>query len=74
MVVNLPPAFRFIFFDDLNECGCDEEDVSFDDNLARILVPVLYLEAGEGRGITGYYTNSLTAGTDLSRYLVSIPD
>jgi hypothetical protein len=60
-------------FDDLFLYGCDEEDVSFDDHLFEISVPILYLGAGGGTVTTGNYTSSLTASADLTTYLVSIP-
>ena len=34
----------------------------------------LYLGAGGGSGSTGDYTISLTASSDLTTYLVSVPD
>ena len=72
MAVSLPPCIPLQISDGLFECGCDEEDVSFDDHLAEISVPILYLGAGGGSGTTGDYTSSLTASTDLTTYLVSI--
>ncbi len=73
MAVNLPPYIPLQIFDDLYACGCNEEDVTFDDYLAEISVPILSLSAGGGTGTAGDYTSSLTAGSDLTHYLVSIP-
>jgi hypothetical protein len=73
MAVSLPPHIALHISDGLYECECDEEDVSFDDHLAKISVPILYLGLGGGSGTTGDYTSSLTAGTDLTYCLVSIP-
>ena len=73
MAVSLPPYIPLQIFYDLNACGCHKEDVSFDDHLAEISVPILNIGAGGGSGITGDYTSSLTASSDLTNYLVSIP-
>ena len=53
-------------------CQCDEEDVSIDDYLDQISVPILYLGAGGGFGTFGDYTSSLTASTDITNYTVSL--
>jgi hypothetical protein len=53
-------------------CQCDEEDVSIDDHLDQISVPILYIGAGGGFGTFGDYTSSLTASTDITNYTVSL--
>ena len=54
-------------------CLCDEIDLSFDDHLGDITVPIFSLGAGGGMGTLGAYSNSLTASTDVTHYVVSIP-
>jgi hypothetical protein len=71
--INIPPYMPLQMFYDMSACGCDEEDVSFDDHIAEISVPILYLGAGGGSGTSGDYTSSLTASSDITNYLVSIP-
>lgn len=73
MAVSLPTHISLQILDDLFVCGCNEEDVSFDDHLFEISVPILYLGAGGDSVTTGDYTSSLTASADLTTYLVSIP-
>jgi hypothetical protein len=73
MAVILPPYIPLRIYDDLDVCGFDEEDVSFDDHLAEISAPILNLGAGGCSGTTGNYTSSQTAGSDLTHNLVSIP-
>jgi hypothetical protein len=52
---------------------CTSMDVSFDDYLHLITVPILYIGARGGSGSeAGYYTGSLTASTDITNQLVSI--
>lgn len=53
-------------------CQCDEEDVSIDDYLDQISVPILYLGAGGGFGTFGDFTSSLTASSDITHYTVNL--
>lgn len=48
------------------------EDVSFDDHLADIRVPVLYLGAQGGFGADGHFTATLTASDDVTFHTVSL--
>jgi hypothetical protein len=53
-------------------CGVD---VPFDSHLQQIAVPILYVGAGGGFGTYGYYTTSLTASTDITKFTVQFqPD
>jgi hypothetical protein len=54
-------------------CSGNEENVSFDDHLGDIKVPILYLGAGGGTGVQGEFTSSLTASTDITNFTASIP-
>lgn len=51
---------------------CNERDVGFDDNLRRIVVPILYLGAGGGLGTMGEHTITLTGSRDVTRHTVSL--
>jgi hypothetical protein len=73
MAKNVPPYMPRQVFYEYRACFCDEEDVSFDDHIAEISVPVLYLGAGGGEGTRGDYTSNLTASADITNYTVSIP-
>ena len=54
---------------------CDEQDVSWDDHLAEITNPVLYVGAGGGFGEYGVYTTTLLGSTDVTTNLVDLqPD
>jgi hypothetical protein len=55
-------------------CACNEEDVSFDNHLDDITIPVFYLGAGGAMGSLGEFSTSLTASTDITHYIVNIPD
>ena len=57
---------------DLTASQCDEVEVSIDDHLAEIRVPILYLGAGGGNGGQGNHNSSLTASTDISHYIASL--
>lgn len=48
------------------------EDVSFDDHLAEIRVPILYLGAQGGFGSDGHHTTTLTASDDVTLHTVSL--
>lgn len=56
-----------------NQCYCDVEDVSIDDYLDKIRVPIFYLGAGGGFGEYGIYSTSLTASNDISSHIAHIP-
>ncbi len=75
MAVEVSPYMPFQMFYELSACGCDKEefDVSFDDHLEEISVPILYLGGGGGSGTVGHYSSSLTASTDITNYTISIP-
>ena len=56
-------ALRFMY--DLEVILCDEEDVTWDDNLAMVDTPILYLEPAGGIGSTGRYTLGLLGSADI---------
>jgi len=53
--------------------GCGEVDVSFDDHLGEIAVPVLYVGAVAGAGDRGFYTATLTKSKDVNKVIVNRP-
>lgn len=63
-------ALRFIY--DYERIICDEEDVPWDDNLALVDMPILYLEPAGGIGSTGRYTLGLLGSNDVQIVTVSL--
>ena len=58
---------------EIGEARCDEVDVSIDDYLSQITLPIFYLGAGGGFGAEeGEYTTSLTASNDVTIHEVSV--
>jgi hypothetical protein len=55
---------------DADAATCEATDVPFDDHLADIKVPVLYIGAGGGFGEFGIYTTTLLGSTDVSRLII----
>jgi hypothetical protein len=51
---------------------CGTPDVTFDDHLAEITVPVLYVGAGGGFGEFGVYTTTLLGSTDVTTNIVDL--
>ena len=52
-------------------CACNDVNVTIDDHLDDISVPILYLGAGGGFGTLGYYTTGLLASEDITKITVS---
>lgn len=49
--------------------------MKFDDHLNRIAVPILYVGSAGGAGLLGYYTTTLTASKDITKFTVQFfPD
>lgn len=55
---------------DADKATCGQHDVPFDDRLAQIKVPVLYVGAGGGFGELGIYTTTLLGSTDVTTHIV----
>jgi len=54
---------------------CGAPDVPFDDHLAQITLPVLYIGAGGGFGQYGVYTTTLLGSRDVTTHIVHLtPD
>lgn len=72
---SLPPYMPEQARLDLRTSLCGEDEVSIDDHLAEISVPILYVGAGGGFGTLGDYTSSLTSSGDITQFTVSLqPD
>ncbi len=69
---SLPPYQPILSQFDLSATLCDEDDVSVDDHLAEISVPILYLGAGGGFGTLGDFTSGLTASYDITNFTISL--
>ena len=59
---------------DLVASGCPSLDVSFDDHIGDIKVPILNISAEGGSGPQGDYTSSLTQTSDYSLLNVDDPE
>ncbi len=68
----LPPHLPVQTDVDGDALFCGNVNVPFDDHLGKIAVPILYVGAGGGFGQTGYYTTTLTASKDVTRFTVSV--
>ena len=66
LLSNLPPYQPTRTAYDARACACNEEDVSIDDHLNKIIVPILYIGAEGAFGELGYYTGQQTASSDIT--------
>ncbi len=57
---------------DVATCDNPNDGVAFDDHLAEIDVPVLYVGAGGGFGEYGVYTTTLLGSTDVTTHIVDL--
>ena len=74
LVGNVPPHFPMQADWDTDALFCGV-DVPFDRHLKDIAVPILYVGAAGGFGTYGYYTTTLTASTDITKFTVQFqPD
>ena len=55
---------------DADAATCGQTDVHFDDHLAQIRVPILYVGAGGGFGEFGVYTTTLLGSKDVTTHIV----
>ena len=68
----LPPYQPRLSEKDINACLCNEEEVTIDDHLGEIKVPILYLGAAGGFGEQGLFTSSLTKSNDITEHIVNL--
>ena len=64
MRTGIPWEARLFMFE-YEQILCDDEDVPWDDNLAAVTMPILYLEPAGGIGQTGRYTLGLFGSSDI---------
>ena len=55
---------------EIDAVNCSTMNVTFDDHIGLISVPILYVGAELGAGVTGEFTSSLTASTDITNHIV----
>ncbi|MBT8394511.1 MAG: hypothetical protein HKO81_05570 [Flavobacteriaceae bacterium] len=70
LAVNLSPHWPRQLVYELTASSCPKEDVTYDDHLGEISIPILYIGAEMAEGSAGIYTSSLTASTDITNYIV----
>lgn len=71
--VNLAPHQPRQMFYEMSACGCPDMDVSYDDYLDQIELPILHISA-EGSDNSNDYTASLTKTSDYTRLHIKDPD
>ena len=72
LLAGLPPYESVRVAYDATTCICNEEEVTFDDYLDQISLPIFYLGAAGGTAAGGEYTMSLTNSNDISTHIVSM--
>lgn len=71
----IPPYTPVLADIDTDKVGCYDVVAPFDDHLGEVSLPILYVGAGGGTGKHGYYTLTLTASTDITKFTVQLhPD
>ncbi len=71
----LPPYVPVEALQDTYAVTCNEVDLPFDDHLGEITLPILHVGAAGGVGQYGYYTTTLTASKDVTKFTVQLlPD
>jgi hypothetical protein len=72
LLQNIPPHLPMRSNFDTDALFCDAIPVAFDDHLSQIAVPILFAGAAGGFGQTGYYSTTLTASTDITKFTVQL--
>ena len=67
LVGHVPPHFPMQADWDTDALFCGAAEISFDNHLQGIAVPILYVGAAGGFGTYGYYTTTLTASTEVGQ-------
>ncbi|MBD0852220.1 hypothetical protein [Maribacter arenosus] len=68
--VNIAPYWPMQIFYEVSACGCPTRDVTFDDHLGEISLPILYIGSEIATGEAGIFSSSLTASTDITNHIV----
>lgn len=71
-VANMAPYMPLQSLYEIYACSCNEEDISFDDHLGDINIPILNLISRGGEGDIGLYTPTQTSSTDITNEIVSV--
>jgi pimeloyl-ACP methyl ester carboxylesterase len=56
---------------EIDAVNCTAMNVTFDDHIGLISVPIFYIGAEIGVGTAGEYTSSLTSSTDITNHIVT---
>lgn len=72
LALNIAPYQPQLTFYETNACGCPDMDVSFDDYLEQVKLPILFISS-EGGFKGDDYTATLTQTTDYERLHVNDP-
>ena len=71
-VSSYPHFMPNLLWQEIDAVNCSSMDVTFDDYLNLITLPILYIGAEAGLGSeAGFYTGGLTASTDITNHLVN---
>jgi len=73
LAVNLAPHMPRLMFYELSASACPSKDVSYDDHLEDIKLPIFYISAEGGEGPNPDYTGSLTQSSDITHFHVIDP-
>ena len=72
LMKSLPPYQPQLTGYESRLCICNDEDVTFDDHMGKISVPILYIGAGGAFGTMGDYSSSLTKSSDITNYTITL--
>lgn len=68
----IPLYFPVLGDIDQEKLTCYDVVAPFDDHLAEVTLPILYVGAAGGFGERGYYAVTLTASTDITKFIVQL--
>jgi pimeloyl-ACP methyl ester carboxylesterase len=68
----IPLYFPVLGDTDQEKVTCYDVVAPFDDHLAEVTLPILYVGAAGGFGERGYYAVTLTASTDITKSIVQL--
>ena len=67
-----PPYTPVLGGIDQDKVTCYDVVAPFDDHLAEVTLPILYVGAAGGWGERGYYAVTLTGSTDITKFIVQL--
>ncbi len=74
LIEGLPHYMPWRLGYELSTCLCDEEDSPYDDYLSDVNVPVLYIGANGGTGVSGLYSLELLGSSDVEALIITLSD